>query len=228
MALTVNHPRRRHGWRYHEAAVSESATRVRVYRPMRVATMGTLIVLVGAWAGIVAFVGPEFAYRPTSASPWQWTTANWLLHLVPGAMAVAAGLAAIGLARASTAGARGMLLLAALTTFVAGSWLIIGPSLWPVFESGSPYGAAASANMSFAHQVGANLGPGILLVALGAMIFQAVSASRMAPAPATAPVTAADPPAAGPVTPAGGATVAEPPTRSDIPVERVPTEGDAP
>ena len=52
--------------------------------------------LVGAWAGIVAFVGPEFAYRPTSASAWQWTTANWLLHLVPGAMAVAGGLAAVG------------------------------------------------------------------------------------------------------------------------------------
>src|SRR5207248_4094471 len=142
MAMTLNHPRRRHGWRYHDAAVGERATRVRVYRPISVATMGLLTVLFGAWAGIVAFVGPEFAYRPTSGSAWQWTTANWLLHLVPGAMAVAAGLVAITLARASTASARGMLDLAALTTFAAGGWLIIGPSLWPVFESGSPYGGA--------------------------------------------------------------------------------------
>ena len=107
-----------------------------------------------------------------------------------------------------------MLHLAALTTFVAGSWLIIGPSLWPVFESGSPYGGAGSAIKSFAHQVGANLGPGILLVALGAMIFQAVSANRMAPALAPAPVAVADPVPSALLTSAQAATPAEPPART--------------
>jgi hypothetical protein len=139
--------------------------------------MGLLAALLGAWAGIVAFVGPEFGYRPTSAASWQWTTANWLLHLVPGAVAVGAGLVVLAMARAVTPASRGLLRLAALCIVCAGAWLVVGPALWPVFESGRPYAAAASAQMSFTHQIGANLGPGILLVLLGGMIFEAVGAA---------------------------------------------------
>jgi hypothetical protein len=137
----------------------------------------------------VAFVGPEFGYQATNNSSWQWTTANWLLHLVPGAVAFVAGLCVMLLAGASTLSARSLLRLAALVIIAAGAWLVIGPALWPVFESGAPYGPAATAQTSFTNQVGANLGPGLLLVLLGGIIFQAVGASRPAPlydAPAAA------------------------------------------
>ena len=67
---------------------------------------------------------------------------------------------------------------------------------------------------------GANLGPAILLVALGAMIFRAVSANRMAPALAPAPVAVADPVPSALVTSGQAATPAEPPARTDIPREQ--------
>jgi hypothetical protein len=163
--------------------------------------MGALAALLGAWAAIVGFVGPEFGYQATNNSSWQWTTANWLLHLVPGAVAFVAGLCVMFLARASTLSARSMLRLAALVIIASGAWLVIGPALWPVFESGSPYGPAGTAQTSFTNQIGANLGPGLLLVLLGGMIYQAVGASRPAPA-YDAPVAGA--PVAGAVGEPGG------------------------
>jgi hypothetical protein len=177
MTWTVDHPHRRtvlhHGERVH---------RVRVYRPLGVAGMGFLAALLGAWAAIVGFVGPEFGYQATNNASWQWTTANWLLHLIPGAVAFVAGIVAVALAGAATLVRRTLLRLAGLVIVAAGAWLVIGPALWPVFESGTPYGSAATAQTSFTNQIGANLGPGLLLVALGAMIYEAVSASRLAPA----------------------------------------------
>jgi hypothetical protein len=102
--------------------------------------------------------------------------------------------------------ARSMLRLAALVIIAAGAWLVIGPALWPVFESGSPYGPAATAQTSFTNQIGANLGPGLLLVVLGAMIYQAVGASRPAPAyDAAAADSAYGAPAAGAVAEPGRA-----------------------
>ncbi len=176
MTWTVDHPHRRTMLHHGEAH------RVRVYRPLGVAGMGVLAALLGAWAAIVGFVGPDFGYQATNNTSWQWTTANWLLHLIPGGAAFVAGLVAVALAGASTLGARSLLRLAALVIVAAGAWLVIGPALWPVFESGSPYASAATAQTSFTNQIGANLGPGLLLVALGAMIYEAVSASRLAAA----------------------------------------------
>ncbi len=197
MTWTVDHPHRRtmlhHGERVH---------RVRVYRPLGVAGMGVLAALLGAWAAIVGFVGPEFGYQATNNSSWQWTTANWLLHLIPGGVAFVAGLAVLALAGASTLGARSLIRLAALAIVAAGAWLVIGPALWPVFESGSPYGSAATAQTAFTNQIGANLGPGLLLVALGAMIYEAISASRLAPAH-EGPAGAVESPAGAVESPAG-------------------------
>lgn len=211
MAWTVDHPQRRHAWQYEERV----AARVRIYHPLSVAGMAMLATLMGAWAGIVAFVGPDFGFRPTSASTWQWTTDNWLLHLIPGAVAVGAGLIMMSMARARTAASRGLIRLAVLAMMAAGTWLVIGPALWPVFESSQPYGPATSARLSFAHQVGANLGPGLILVALAAMILEAVATSRPTAVDAPAADAAGDQPsqsavAATPTTPPAARAEGEP------------------
>jgi hypothetical protein len=138
-------------------------------RPIHIGWAGALTVLLGAWGAIVAFVGPEFGYRATTTASWQWTTTNWLLHLVPGALAVVAGLALLGLVAGTTRLSRAVLAFAALATIVAGAWLVVGPALWPWFESSAAYGPARDAQTSFANQVGANLGPGLLLAVLGGM-----------------------------------------------------------
>jgi hypothetical protein len=192
--------------------------------------MALLVALLGAWAAIVAFVGPEFGYRATETASWQWTTRNWLLHLTPGAMAFVAGVLAASMSRAAAPSSRGVVRLCALVMVVAGGWLVIGPALWPVFESGRPYPSGTSAGMAFANQVGANLGPGLLIVALGAMILESVGGMRSIGQTIEEPV---DPGTAAPagVAPAGtSGEAATPalPTISAAPADPVsPTERSA-
>jgi hypothetical protein len=176
-----------------------------------------LSALVGAWGAISVFVGPDFAYRPSTAGAWSWTTQNWLLHLIPGAVAVAAGLMIVSLTPIRRAGAgAGGLGLAALLLVAAGAWFVIGPALWPTFESGPPFMAGASAGTSFVNQLGSSLGPGILLAVLGGMALKA-GISRPAVSVGEVPV------AAGNVPVSSGADMAAPTmversvsTRSDV------------
>jgi len=151
--------------------VPRAGTRAFV-RPIGVAGIGLLTVIFAAWGGICVFVGPLFGYTPTSTQAWQWTMQNWLLHLVPGAVGVFAGLMMLGLVSARGARRSGVE-LAALLSMAAGIWFVIGPAVWPMFESSSPYAQATSANMDFLNQLGANLGPGLLLAILGGMAFKA-------------------------------------------------------
>jgi hypothetical protein len=133
---------------------------------------------VGAWGALSVFVGPYFGYQPTSADAWSWTTQNWLLHLLPGAAAVLAGLMILSASpgRHRRAGHGAPIGLAALILVCAGAWFVIGPALWPTFESGQPFATGTDAWTSFLNQVGSSLGPGILLAMLGGMAFKAVIA----------------------------------------------------
>lgn len=147
-------------------------------RPLGMSVIGLVILITAAWGGVVGFIGPLFGYRPTSSGSWQWTTVNWLLHLVPGAVGVVAGLAILGSSPRHRAVTRGTFGLAGLLAVAAGAWFVIGPALWPVFESGQPYGPASSADTSFVHQLGANLGPGLLLAIFGGMALKSLTRDR--------------------------------------------------
>jgi hypothetical protein len=176
MTWAVNRPR--HGQRWEDATLPATGTGGAV----RAGWAGLLTVLLGAWGAIVAFVGPEFGYRATATGSWQWTTTNWLLHLVPGAVGVVAGLLILSWAPGwASARARGALGLAALLTVAAGAWFVIGPALWPWFESSAAYGPASDAQTSFVNQVGANLGPGILLAVLGGMALKTATTGSAGP-----------------------------------------------
>ena len=199
MTWAVNHPNRQQSldsptWTNTDGRAGTAT------RPVRVPWVGLFIALLGAWGGIVAFVGPVFGYQPTSATSWEWTTTNWLLHLIPGAMALVAGLTI--LAWQSDWGSlrsRSVLGFASLLTVVAGAWFVIGPALWPWFQSSAPYGPSTDALTSFVNVVGANLGPGVLLAMLGGMALKtAMSAKRM--------TTVADRAAGAPVAGAPGST----------------------
>ena len=159
------------------AAIAPRVSTVGVAGPSSTAVIGLLTALVGAWAGIVGFVGPLFGYHATTTHAWAWTTTNWLLHLVPGAVAFVAGLLVLGRARAV---ARGGISLAALAAVAAGAWLVIGPAVWPLFESSRAYGPAGGATMRFLIQLGADLGPGVLLAAFGGMLLKASHPCRVA------------------------------------------------
>lgn len=178
MAWALEHPRRHRFFgrgRVAEPAVAPTGTHARVY-PLGAGGVGLWTLLLAAWAGISVFVGPLFGWHPTSLTAWDWTTQNWLLHLVPGAVGVFAGLMMLGMIGARGIGRRSGISLASLLAMGAGAWLIIGPVAYHIFESGYGYSQGASATSNFLHQIGANLGPGVLLLILGGMAFKAATA----------------------------------------------------
>jgi hypothetical protein len=188
LAVDQTHQRR---WSRRSEVVTPSGVRATV-RPLGAAGVGLLGALVGAWGAISVFVGPDFGYRPTTAGAWQWTTNNWLLHLIPGAVAVAAGLMIMSLSpgRRAGAGTGGALGLAALLLVAAGAWFVIGPALWPTFESTAPFATATTSGTSFVNQLGASLGPGLLLAMLGGMALKAGIARPAVAVGEAAPETA--------------------------------------
>jgi hypothetical protein len=162
-----------------------------VVAPLGASLAGTLAMLVGAWGAICVFVGPTFGYRPTSYNAWEWTTQNWLLHLVPGAVGFVAGIMVIEETRRRKVGAGGTLGIPALLLMAAGIWFVIGPAVWPTFESGPAFATGVSAGTAALNVIGSSLGPGLLLAILGGMAWKAGIARpavAVEPGPAAAPV----------------------------------------
>ena len=182
MTIAAEHPYTRAEGRH------RAAPRVRSYHPLGVASLGFLTAMLGAWAGIVAFVGPEFHYPITSTTSWDWTAANALLHLWPGVVALAAGLVYMLFVDARSRVSRSVIRISALAAMAAGAWLVIGPALWPVFESTPAYVTQSTASMDFWMRLGSSLGPGLLVVAIAALVFDAVAGREplVEAAPATA------------------------------------------
>lgn len=102
----------------------------------RGATSGALLLVLGAWAGIVPFIGPylDFAYTPAAGTTWHWTDARGWFEVAPGAGAVAAGLLLLAATN------RALAVMASWLGVAAGAWLIVGPSLAGVLDQslGSP------------------------------------------------------------------------------------------
>src|SRR5437667_10389237 len=55
------------------------------------ALSGLLIVLLGLWGALIPFVGPYFDYSFGVNSSWHYTTDRLWLNILPGALAVIAG-----------------------------------------------------------------------------------------------------------------------------------------
>jgi hypothetical protein len=86
---------------------------------------------------------------------------------------VFAGLMMLGMIGARGAGKRSGISLAALLAMAAGAWFVIGPAAYRMLESANAYTQSSTATDDFLHQIGANLGPGVLLLILGGMAFKA-------------------------------------------------------
>lgn len=133
-------------------------------RRMTLWTTGLLLILLGAWGGIVSYVGPWFNYSMGGQSGWRWTTANWELHLVPGAAVVVGGL--LILTAATVGGAR----LGSWLALLGGGWLIVGPlfaSMW-LGSFDAEARTASSTLAQAARPLGYHYGTGLLIVALAA------------------------------------------------------------
>jgi hypothetical protein len=225
MAWAVDHPQRR-GWRRGEVGRDAAAPAdVRtVVAPIGASLAGTLSVLVGAWGAICVYVGPLFGYRPTSYNAWEWTTQNWLLHLVPGAVGFVAGLLIIEETRRRKVGAGGTLSLPALMLMAAGIWFVIGPAVWPTFESGPAFRPGVSAGTAALNMIGSSLGPGLLLAIFGGVALKAaVARPAVAVDTMAAPAAVGDPAMAASTAPAvadtrAGERVVDPAGRAGDPM----------
>lgn len=183
---------------------------VRVSWPWVGALASLLVTAIGSWAAAAVFVGPLFGYRVTSASAWHWSRLDWMLHLAPGGVAAVTGLVLLGGSSSSRwlKGPLGLLVVA------AGAWLVVGPVAWELVGRGAPYLHAHGARTAVLRQAGAALGPGLALVALGAVI-----ASRP---PATVQVEPPGP--TGPTWAPGGASLPVAASGwAPTPTARVPT-----
>jgi len=97
-------------------------SRLRVPRS-RGALSGMLLVLLGIWGAIVPFVGPYFDFAFTPDNAWTWTAARGWLDVLPGCVAIVAGLVIMTSANRVVAGT------AAWFGVAAGGWFVVGPQL---------------------------------------------------------------------------------------------------
>jgi hypothetical protein len=97
-------------------------SRLRVPRS-RGALSGALLALLGVWGAIVPFVGPYFDFAFTPDNAWTWTAARGWLDVLPGCVALVAGLVILTSANRVVAGT------AAWFGVAAGGWFVVGPQL---------------------------------------------------------------------------------------------------
>src|SRR6476646_5001813 len=94
------------------------------------AVSGVLIAALGIWVALIPFVGPYFDYSFGTNSTWHYTTDRLWLDILPGALAVLAGVMLL-VAATRVAG-----LFAGWLAVIAGAWLVAGPSVSLTWESG--------------------------------------------------------------------------------------------
>jgi peptidoglycan/LPS O-acetylase OafA/YrhL len=128
------------------------------------AVSGLLIILLGLWGALIPFVGPYFNYSFGTNTTWHYTTDRLWLDILPGALAVLAGIMLL-LAATRAAG-----ILAGWLAMLAGAWFVVGPSVSLTWESGvGPIGRPLyGATRQMLELVGYFYGLGALIVALAA------------------------------------------------------------
>jgi hypothetical protein len=143
---------------------------------------GGLLMLLGAWAALVPFVGPYFGYAYTPDKAWAYTSGRLWLSVAPGAAAFLGGLLVAASDRAATGGS--------FLAVLGGAWLVIGQPVialarpggvitagLPVVSRGAPVSAAA---MRFLEGLGFFYGLGVVIVFLAALALGEVLVARMA------------------------------------------------
>jgi hypothetical protein len=136
--------------------------RKRVWSP-KAAPAAFATVVLGLWAAAIPLVGPYFDFGFLTTKAWVFSEAAVTLSIVPGLAAAFAGLLLVRPLR--SAGGLGRLLLV-----LSAVWLLVGPSLYPVW-SGKTLEPIATADWKRALLwIGYFYGVGALLALLGGYV----------------------------------------------------------
>jgi len=95
----------------------------------RGALSGAVLVLLGAWGALIAFIGPYFHYAYTPDSAWTYNTGRLWLEVLPGAATLLGGLIVL------VATARPVAMFGAWLAAMSGVWFVVGTplsTLWTV------------------------------------------------------------------------------------------------
>jgi hypothetical protein len=145
--------------------VIEMAGMLRVPRS-RGALSGALLVLLGLWGGLIAFVGPYFHFAYTPGTAWTYTSGRLWLEILPGAATVLGGLILL------VSRVRPVAMFGAWLAAVAGAWLAVGRVLGPVWNAhdtvalGTPIGSTLTRALV---ELSYFTGLGVIIVFLAAL-----------------------------------------------------------
>jgi hypothetical protein len=109
----------------------------------RGALSGFLLVLLGLWGGLIAFVGPYFHFAYTPDTAWYYSAGRLWLEILPGAATFLGGLILLGTRT------RPVAMFGAWLAALGGAWFAVGRTLAPLWNSsgamavGTPIGSTA-------------------------------------------------------------------------------------
>jgi hypothetical protein len=125
-----------------------------------------MLVLLGAWGGLIAFVGPYFNYAYTPDRAWAFNSGRFWLSLLPGAITVFGGLIVFFSAN------RAIAALGAWLAALSGVWFVIGGPISTLVTSdgsnaaGAPVGSTTTQALA---QLGFFTGLGAAVVFFAAL-----------------------------------------------------------
>jgi hypothetical protein len=141
-------------------------------RRSRGAVSGFLLVLLGLWGGLIAFIGPYFHFAYAPDTTWTYTSARLWLEILPGAAVFIGGLLLI------IATSRFLALFGAMLAAAAGAWFVLGTTLSPLWNNhvtlgGSP--ASSTVYMRIMEQLGFFSALGVVVVFIAAVAIGRIS-----------------------------------------------------
>jgi hypothetical protein len=143
--------------------------------------------LLGAWGGLIAFIGPYFSYAYTPDVAWTYNTHRLWLEILPGAAVFIGGLLLIISAHRVEA------MFGAWLAALGGAWFALGTVLSPLWNGGVVAGgtpAGTTTTMRVLEQIGFFTGLGVVIVLVAGMALGRLSAVPARPAEAAPAVPA--------------------------------------
>ena len=149
-----------------------------------------MLVVLGAWGGLIPFIGPYFGYAFGSHATWDYTANRLWLCILPAAAVVIGGLMLM------RSGHRASGTLGAWLAMAGGAWFAVGPAVSRLWEHGAgPIGAPLFGHIRQTFElIGYFYGLGIVIVGLAAFALgRIVTRPALVAEPVMAETDAAEP-----------------------------------
>jgi hypothetical protein len=138
-----------------------------------------LLIVLGAWVCLVPLAGSYFSFGFDTAAKWRFSQDHVALSLAPGVAIILAGILMTRRSRAAG-------WVAGLLAVAGGIWLVVGPSLHPLWSSHAFGPMPGGADKTAARWIATFYGAGALAVYLGAQaqgLLERRTVTTTAPAP---------------------------------------------